>query len=320
MRRLLGTTGVIVVGLAIAWFALIRFPRPARPALGGTLVRGSLAVDGRARTFVYYLPATLPAAPAVVLALHGSGESGEQFRWHSGYAFDRAADAGGFIVVYPDGYQHHWDDCRKAAHFAARTLRIDDVAFVRAIVTELAAKLSIDRRRVFAAGHSNGGQMAYRLALEMPDEIRAVAAISASLPTTENLDCTPSGKPVPALVMNGTDDPLNPYWGGRVSIFGFGDRGDVRSSEETARYFAGLAGVVGPPEVRRVPGADASFWVERASWGPAASPAAVLDTIHGGGHVVPQDVARYPRILGRTDTAFDGPAEIWRFFAAQPPR
>jgi len=109
--------------------------------------------------------------------------------------------------------------------------------------------------------------MSIRLALELPDEIRAVAAISASLPTPENLDCHPSGHPVSVLVMNGTADPINPYKGGKVSIFGFGDRGTVLSSEDTARYFVALDGISTLPTTERVYRGDASSWVERSTWG-----------------------------------------------------
>ena len=59
------------------------------------------------------------------------------------------------------------------------------------------------------------------------------------------------------------------------------------------------------------------------SWDAGQHQAAGLaDAPHlgDGGHVVPQSASRYPRILGRTATMFDGPAEIWRFFARQPLR
>ena len=105
---------------------------------------------------------------------------------------------------------------------------------MQAIIGHFQMALDIDPREVFAVGYSNGAQMAYRLALEVPNEVRAVAAISANLPTPQNLDCRPSGQPVSVLVMNGTNDPINAYNGGTVSIFGFGNRGTVLSSEETA--------------------------------------------------------------------------------------
>jgi polyhydroxybutyrate depolymerase len=67
---------------------------------------------------------------------------------------------------------------------------------MRALVERLVTGYGIDRGRVFATGISNGGQLALRLALEAPDLVRAVAPVLASLPTTENMDCTPSGRSV----------------------------------------------------------------------------------------------------------------------------
>jgi polyhydroxybutyrate depolymerase len=308
---------MLAVSMAVAYFVFVRFRKPTAPALTGTLARGSIHVGDRARSFSYYAPSTLPAHPPLLIAFHGSGETGEEFRWHSGYGFDRVADANGFVVVYPDGYEHHWDDCRAMATYAARTLHIDDIGFTRALIGYFQSKLGVDKTRVFAAGHSGGGHMAYRLALEMPGELRAVAAISASLPTPENADCEASGKPIPVLIMNGTEDPLNPYGGGQSHVIGLGSRGDVLSSLDTARYFAELEGLAMTPEVERLPGGDASLWVERSTWGSPAAARVVLDTVHGGGHAVPQRWSRYPRILGRTDEDFDGPGEIWRFFAEQ---
>jgi polyhydroxybutyrate depolymerase len=309
-----------VAAILVAYVTLVRFPRPKAPRLTGRVEHGTLRVGDRTRSFGYYAPAPLPPNPPLVIAMHPSGERGDAFRWQTGYSFDRLADAHGFVVVYPDGYEGHWNTCRKVGSDSAHKLHVDDIAFVRALIDHFHSTHGIDRGRVFATGHSNGGQMSYRLALEMPDEVRAVAAISAALPVPENLDCRESGKAVPVLVMNGTRDPINPYDGGRVTIFGFSDRGDVRSSVSTATYFASLGALAASPNTERLPGEDAGLWVERSTWGSPATLEVVLDTIHGGGHVVPQGVSRYPRILGPTDSAFDGPAEIWAFFARQPVR
>jgi polyhydroxybutyrate depolymerase len=315
MRPLVRQSGLALAGilasLCVGWWFLIRFPRSPVPQLVGTVQREIISVGGRERSFVAYVPARLPPHPPLLIAFHGSGETGAEFRWHTGYDFDRLADANGFIVVYPNGFEHHWNDCRKVASYSARRLQIDDIGFVRALIAHFLASQGIDPARVFATGHSNGGQMAYRVALEMPDEVRAIAAISASLPVPDNNDCRESGKPVRVLLMNGTQDPLNPWGGGRVTIFGFGDRGVVQSSEDTARHFAERDGVASPPVVDRLPGDSPSTVVERSKWGDQVE----LVTIRGGGHVVPQPYTRYPLILGRTVRTFDGPAEIWKFFA-----
>jgi polyhydroxybutyrate depolymerase len=283
-------------------------------------LRETLRVGDRERTFAYYAPASLAPHPPLLIAFHGSGQTGESFRARTGYAFDRVADSAGFVLAYPDGYENHWNDCRRAASFSARALRVDDVGFVRAIIADLTSKLGVDSGRVFATGHSNGGSMCYRIAQEMPGEIAGVAPISASMPVPENNDCQENGQAISVLIMNGTDDPIDPYGGGHETIFGFGDRGYVLSSVDTARYFAKKSGLAATPVGERVAGGDASLWVERSTWGAPGTRQVVLDTIHGGGHAVPQPYARFPRILGRTDRDFNGPAEIWRFFAQQPRR
>ena len=303
---------VIVLALLVG-YPLSARSQAAGPQLSPLVQKGAIHVGGIERTFVFHAPVALPHHAALLIAFHGSGETGEAFRRRTQSAFDQLADVNGFVVVYPDGFGRHWDDCRRAASYSARTLHIDDVGFVRALIGHFQEALDIDPQQVFAVGHSNGAQMSLRLALEMPDEIRAVAAIGASLPTPENLDCHLTGQPVSVLVMNGTADPINPYDGGRVTIFGFGNRGTVLSSEDTALYFASLTGASTAPITERVSAGGGSLWVGRSTWEGLAGAEVVLDTIHGGGHVVPQRhlISR----LGRTDSNFDGPAEIWSFFA-----
>lgn len=187
---------------------------------------------------------------------------------------------------------------------------------MRALIAHFRSGYGVDSARVFAVGLSNGGHFSYRLALEAPGLVHAVGAVAASLPTEENFDCTPVAGTVPVLIMNGTEDPINPFEGGRVTLFGFGDRGNVRSALESATYFARRNGVASAPVIERIPQEDsAATSAERAQWRFATGAEVVLYTIHGGGHTVPQPRVRAPRILGRTHAALDGPAEIWRFFA-----
>ena len=61
--------------------------------------------------------------------------------------------------------------------------------------------------------------MAFRLAMEASDEIAAVAAVAASLPTPDNSSC-PQRKPTSrVMLINGTLDPINPYQGGNGHAF-----------------------------------------------------------------------------------------------------
>ena len=238
-----------------------------------------------------------------------------QMRRASAYRFEQLADEHGFIVVYPEGYEGHWNDCRRKGPFAAKQLRIDDVAFMRALVAHFRSTHAVDSARVFAVGISNGAHFSYRLALEAPELVRAVAAVAASVPTEDNFDCTPVRGAVSVLIINGTEDPINPFEGGRVTIFGFGDRGTVLSTRESASYFARRNGIVGAPIVEQLPPKGSTRTsVERTHWRSTSGADVVLYTIRGGGHTLPQPRPTAPRILGRTDRGFDSPAEIWRFF------
>ena len=111
------------------------------------------------------------------------------------------------------GFEGHWNDCRKAASYSARLRDVDDVAFLRALVARLAQEYRVDPQRVYVAGYSNGGQMAFRLAAEAPGLPAAIAAVAASLPTTGNDACRPVERPTAALLINGTRDPINPVLG-----------------------------------------------------------------------------------------------------------
>ncbi|MFT3928485.1 MAG: PHB depolymerase family esterase [Myxococcales bacterium] len=286
------------------------------PELSAGIHAETLQVREQGRTYLLYLPKQRrPRAPLLVL-LHGSKQTGEDLRRATGYAFDRLADQHGFVAVYPDGFERRWNDCRAAGRNPARKQGIDDVGFLLALTDRLATEADIDPGRVFLAGYSNGAQLAFRMALERPERVAGIATFSANLPTEDNFACQVSGKAVPALLINGTDDRINPFHGGEVTVFGFATRGTVRSAEASAAYFAGLAALPGP-ELSRL-GETRDTWVEQRRWYRPGAPEVVLMAVHGGGHVVPGPAAAFPRILGKVTTVIDGPAEVWNFFARQP--
>ncbi|MFZ4718028.1 MAG: alpha/beta hydrolase family esterase [Ilumatobacteraceae bacterium] len=180
----------------------------------GTLV----TPDGRTRTYHLYVPRGLdPAGAPLLVALHGGTGSGGQFETTTG--FDALADRHRFVVVYPDGVGTGTaeDTLRtwNAGICCGPAVRkgVDDVGFVRRLIDTLSAKATIDPRRVFAAGHSNGAFMAYRLACELSDRIVAVGLQAGGLGVPR---CTPS-RPVSLLHIHGTADTNVPIAGGTGS-------------------------------------------------------------------------------------------------------
>ena len=168
-------------------------------------------------------------------------------------------------------------------------------------------------------GISNGGHMAFRLGLEAPDLVAGIASIAANLPVAENLGCRPRGVPMTTLIINGTEDPINPYSGGVVEILNDSSRGSVMSSEETAAYWAQLSGASAAGKERQWPdlAPDDGTSVYSTDWLSPGGVPVTLVTVTGGGHVIPHSDHRMPRILGRTSHEFTAANVIWAFFNAQ---
>jgi polyhydroxybutyrate depolymerase len=172
---------------------------------------------------------------------------------------------------------------------AARNAGTDDVAYLRGLIAHLAEERGADPQRVYVLGYSGGGHMAFRLALEAPSLVRGVAVFGANLPTDEESLCRPRAGGVPTMIVNGLEDPVNPWQGGDVIAPSGVALGTVRSAVATARYLRVRAGP--SVEVRLVP-------------------------MKGGGHVVPGPHSRFPAAAGRTIGDFAGVAEALAFFSS----
>ena len=309
-------TLVALAGLAI-WSLRARLP--AEPQLQGRVERGALQFGGHTRTWIAYVPVKPRAHPALVIALHGSMGTAEQARRVFGYDFDLFSDQHGFIVVYPQGYERHWNDCKKKGPFAAKAENIDDVGFLHALVDRLVETHNVDRSRVYVTGMSNGGAMTIRLALQTPDFARAYAAIIASVPTPENMAMTPRREPVSILLMNGTADPFNPWNGGNVELYGvWGNRGPVLSAQASIDYFRALDGLGGSPAVTQIPDTnqDDGSTAERQRWIGRRN--VTLIKMQDGGHAIPHPDTSGRRLLGHSNRDFHAAREIWDFFQQAP--
>jgi polyhydroxybutyrate depolymerase len=301
---------VILPAMAGSWWRYnFEASTPQRPVLSGTLKTGHLEFGGHERTYSFYVPKQMTKSMPLVVALHGANSDGEKLRAFTGYELDVLADRNGFVVAYPNSYAGDWNDCRVAATNHARRHGIDDVGFIKSLVEEFRSQFG-STGPAYVLGYSDGGQMVYRLALESPQVFMAAAAIAANLPEAADSDCEASAAPVSMAILNGTEDRIDPFQGGR------GRAGAVRSAEESARYFAGLMGYQGNPRVECLgrSASDSSSWVEKSTWSGDAGAEVTLLAIHGGGHTIPQAGVRMPRNLGRTSGIIDAPQEVWRFF------
>jgi polyhydroxybutyrate depolymerase len=268
------------------------------------LVSDSLLIDGHYRSFHYNTPPKTIRRPGLVFVLHGSGGNGKGMMKSAG-TMEQQANADNAMVVYPDGYKRYWNECRKLSPAEANQLDINEQAFFAAMIQYFKKRYQVDPSHVFAVGTSGGGHMVYKLALTMPTTFRAVTAIIANLPDTTNLDCTPSGKPVAMMIVNGTLDPVNPYNGGPVILGKNMNMGEVRSTDRTLAYWANLARYQGKPTQENLPDVDPNDGktIERYTYREEGKPEIVLLKVIGGKHDYPNDI--------------DVHLEAWKFFQRQ---
>lgn len=267
------------------------------------LTNDSLLVDGHYRSFHFSEPASSSFGASLVFVLHGSGGDGKSMARRAGKLEEKASSEK-FIAVYPDGYKRFWNECRKSANSDANIENIDEIAFFEAMIRYFKERYHINERNVFAVGTSGGGHMAYKLGLLAPRRFRAITALIANLPDEENMDCAGMNIPLPVMIVNGTDDAVNPYNGGQVRAGNF-NPGTVRSTEASFRYWANLAGYKGVPKKVVLPDTDPSDGriIERYTFQQGNKPEVVLLKVIGGKHDYPNDI--------------DVHVEAWEFFKRQ---
>ena len=156
------------------------------------------------RSYDIVVPRTRSDEPKpLVLVYHGYASSPQELAgiWSSGALVDR------FVAVFPQGSDLGGST---PAYFNIETVDepvlADDVGFTEALLDRLEADLCVDRARIYAMGHSNGGMFVSTLACKLSDRIAAVAPVAGVhlLP-----DC--AARPVPIIVTHGTSDPLVPF-------------------------------------------------------------------------------------------------------------
>jgi polyhydroxybutyrate depolymerase len=267
------------------------------------IISDSIQIDGHYRTFHYKQPAPSGNNASLVFILHGSGGNGRDMMNNTKKLTEKANHENA-ILVYPNGYKKYWNECRKAANSPANIENIDDNAFFSAMIDYFKKNHHINEKQVFAVGTSGGGHMAYKLALTMPHKFRAITAIIANLPDTDNLDCAEAKVPVPVMIINGTEDKINPYLGGTV-ISGNVNFGKVRATDSTFGYWATLAGYKGTAKKESLPDTDPADGktIERFRYKKKGKPEIVLLKVIGGKHDYPNDI--------------DVHVEAWEFFKRQ---
>jgi polyhydroxybutyrate depolymerase len=263
-------------------------PPPAPSGTASTLAVAdgdpSRAFDPPARL---RLPSTLQAGERVplLLVLHGFGVSPTLLIAKAG--LNQLADQKKFAYLAPEGAHDglgrpFWNagkSCCDLDHQA-----IDDVKRLRALLDANLGSASVDPRRVFVIGYSNGGFMAQRLACDAGDRLAGVISVAGAAPALD-VAC-PQSTALSFLEIHGDADPVVHYAGGNVF-----DRTDVAahlSAPDTAKYWAQHLACSGEPRDSspldlepHVPGRETTVQRYDDCHGTVE-----LWTVKGGGHYV----------------------------------
>ncbi|GAB3641077.1 CE1 family esterase [Spirosoma arcticum] len=260
-------------------------------SLNAQVISDSMLIEEHYRVFHFNKPPQSLRRPSLIFVLHGSGGNGAGMM-NSTQKMEQQAAAQNALIVYPDGYKKYWNECRKSSPAQANTENINEQAFFNELIGYFKKRYQIDDTRVFAVGTSGGGHMAYKLGLTMPTTFKAITAIIANLPDSTNMDCAPSGKPVAIMIINGTEDPINPYNGGMVKLGKNMSMGVVQSTDQTLTYWAGLARYQGKPAQQNLPDTDPNDGkrIERYTYQAEGKPEVVLLKVTGGKHDYPNDI------------------------------
>ncbi len=271
----------------------------------------ALTVDGHERTYFLHLPPSHDRGeplPLVMVFHGGGGKAQNAIRTTN---FNELADEEGFIVVYPNGtgpldvevFTWNGGDCCGNAMLE----NADDVGFARAILADVQSVAGVDLSRVYAAGLSNGGIMAYRLACEAADIFAAIDSVAGTL---NYAPCEPS-RPVPVIHFHGTEDEHILYEGG------YGPESivqvDFASVQGTIGFWTAFNGCAPEPRLRKF------LNIRHETWDGCAENSSVeLYTIVGGKHAWPGGEG--PAWLGG-----DWPIQTlsatrvtWEFFVSHP--
>jgi len=213
--------GLLLTGLPLESFA-------------GDLLEKTFQHGGLTREYEIYLPDDLPENAPLVFVLHGRTSRNEWVRGHS--QMNTVADKNGFAVCYPQGTSAKMPgvDDKPRPHWNVHLsyMKVDDVGFLSGLAEFLQVEHTLDSERTFVAGHSNGGHMAYALAVERPEVFKAVASIAGwmSYDAWQNRN---DAKPIPIIQIHGLADPVNPIegYGGDPNRRGLGWGGAIHVDE-----------------------------------------------------------------------------------------
>jgi poly(hydroxyalkanoate) depolymerase family esterase len=160
--------------------ARMRSIKPAAPA-GSSLRRlDRFGSNPGALTAWHHVPKQVPAAPALVVVLHGCTQTAAGYDAGSGWS--ALAEDYGFVVLFPEQVrQNNANLCFNWFNVADTRRDQGEAMSIRQMIATMVTDHHVDERRIYITGLSAGGAMANAMMACYP-EVFAGGAIIAGLP------------------------------------------------------------------------------------------------------------------------------------------
>ncbi len=278
----------------------------------------TIIVDGRERQYLIHLPASFTSADKLplILALHGGG--GTYKNTIKFYGFDKLADKYNFIIVYPNAVNKAWSMPGISSRVKNLDKTVDDIKFISILLDSLVANYKVDSKRIFCSGISRGGMFSFYLAYQLGNRIAGIAPVCGGISQTVAANYS-FKKPMPVLMINGTEDPLVRYNGGAGKFNkrnAESEDADMLPSEDLLAKIVKLNNCNEKPVVTNIPDTDPNDGCNAVDYIYSCNniPVEFIKEI-GAGHTWPGGSQYLPKfIIGSVCRDFSASEKIFEFF------
>jgi len=220
----------------------------------------------------YHLRIPEGAGPHPVLIWY-HGHRGNGASIHRGGGLQRDFLEQGYAVLAPNGVQSA-DGVR--SYPARDGSPRDDVAFTFSALEAAGTRANLDMDRLYAAGFSAGGSMAWLLACKAGDRLSGMVSVAGALRSPNDTDCA-GLQGLPVMQVHGFADGQVPFEGRGIREW---HQGSVWEILDRARVANGCR--TNPDAI------ETGENFRTRSWDESCAAAPVRLDVHNGGHGLPQ--------------------------------
>jgi len=273
--------------------------------------------EGVEREYIIHVPENLNQDSPIVFVIHGYTGSAEGIAAYTG--MNNIAEREGFIAVYPQGtIDSNGNTFFNVGYEFNDDSPINDVSFIRELVRSVSQEFNLKRKKAFATGMSNGGDMSYLLACTSSDLFKAVAPVAGVLMKGLKDSCELSS-PVPIFEIHGTADKISLFEGDLNNEGGWGAYYDLPSTIDFFAERYQLTNKSVKQMTSKESGADYDIFFER-HWSDDLEEEVWMYRIEDGRHVWPGIKLNWWNnplawfYFGSGNEDINASEEVWAFF------